>query len=44
MQNPFYTMPLGYMNALIASVTGDEESSKLAKEYLADVDPDTWSD
>ena len=44
MQNPFYTMPLGYMNALIASVTGDEESSKLAKEYLANVDPDTWSD
>ena len=44
LENPFYTMPLGYMNALIASVTGDEESSKLAKEYLADVDPDTWSD
>ena len=44
MENPFYTMPLGYLNALMISVTGDEESSKLAREFLKDVDPDTWSD
>ena len=37
-------MPFGYMNALIISVTGDEESARLAKEYLSEVDPDTWSD
>jgi len=37
-------MPLGYMNALIASVTGDEHSAKLAKEYLAEVDPEVWKE
>lgn len=44
LKNPFHEMPFGYMNALIISVTGDEESARLAKEYLSEVDPDTWSD
>ena len=44
MENPFHKMPFGYLNALLATVTGDEESAKLAKEYLAEVDPDVWDE
>jgi len=28
----------------MATVTGDEESAKAAKEYLAKVDPETWAE
>jgi hypothetical protein len=41
-ENPFYKMDLGYLNALMATVTGSDEQQKLAKEYLQDVDPDIW--
>jgi hypothetical protein len=41
--NPFYDMPLGLLNALMATVMGDEEQSRLAKEYLKETDP-TWSE
>ena len=33
-----------YLNELINSVVGDENQKKSAKEYLAEVDPDIWSD
>ena len=43
-ENPFYKMELGYLNALMATVTGTDQQAKLAKEYLKDVDPDIWHD
>ena len=43
-ENPFNEMPLGYLNALLATVTADESTAKLAKEYLKEIDPDIWSD
>ena len=33
-----------YLNELINSIVGDESQKKSAKEYLAEVDPDIWSD
>jgi hypothetical protein len=41
--NPFNGMPLGYFNALMNTVVGDEEQQKMAKEFLAEVDPELWS-
>ena len=41
-QNPFKGMPFGYFNALMNTVVGDEEQQKSAKEFLAEVDPETW--
>ena len=41
--NPFSGMPLGYFNALMNTVVGDEEQQKMAKEFLAEVDPELWS-
>lgn len=35
---------LKYFNALINSVVGNDEERKAAKEYLAEVDPETWSE
>jgi hypothetical protein len=43
-ENPFYKMDLGYLSALMATVTGTDHQAKLAKEYLKDVDPDIWHD
>ena len=43
-ENPFYTMELGYLNALMATVTGSDEQQKLAKQYLKEVDPDIWQE
>ena len=43
-ENPFYKMDLGYLSALMATVTGTDQQAKLAKEYLKDVDPDIWHD
>ena len=42
-QNPFAEIPLGYFNALMNTVVGDDKQQKLAKEYLAKVEPETWS-
>jgi hypothetical protein len=41
-ENPFKGVPLGYFNALMNVVVGDQEQKKLAKEYLAEVDPLHW--
>ena len=41
--NPFNGMTLGYFNALMNTVVGDEEQQKMAKEFLAEVDPELWS-
>ena len=35
---------LKYFNALINSVVGNDEERKAAKEYLAEVDPEIWSE
>ena len=35
---------LNYFNALMNSVLGDPDQVKAAKEYLAEVDPETWAD
>lgn len=35
---------LKYFNALINSVIGNDEERKAAKEYLAEVDPEIWSE
>jgi len=43
-ENPFYKMDLGYLSALMATVTGTDQQAKLAKEYLKDVDPDIWNE
>jgi hypothetical protein len=43
-ENPYYTMDLGYFNALMATISGNNQEQKLAKEYLKDVDPDIWND
>jgi hypothetical protein len=43
-QNPFYKMELGYLNALMATVTGSDEQINFAKEYLRDVDPEIWKE
>ena len=43
-ENPFYKMDLGYLSALMATVTGTDHQAKLAKEYLKDVDPDIWNE
>ena len=43
-ENPFKEIPLGYFNALMSTVLGSEEESKLAKEYLREVDPDIWNE
>jgi hypothetical protein len=40
-ENPFENMPLAHLNALMATVMGTEEQSRLAKEYLKENDP-TW--
>ena len=42
--NPYKEMPLGYFNALLASVVGTDDQSKLAKEYLKEIDPDIWNE
>lgn len=33
-----------YFNALMATVMGDEDQVKAAKEYLAEVDPEIWAE
>ena len=35
---------LKYFNALINSVVGSDDQKKAAKEYLAEVDPEIWSE
>ena len=35
---------LKYFNALINFVVGNDEERKAAKEYLAEVDPEIWSE
>jgi hypothetical protein len=35
---------LKYFNALMNSVVGNDEQRKAAKEYLAEVDPEIWSE
>jgi hypothetical protein len=33
-----------YFNALMATVMGTEDQRKAAKKYLAEVDPEIWSE
>ncbi len=35
---------LKYFNALMNSVIGNDQERKAAKEYLAEVDPEIWSE
>jgi hypothetical protein len=35
---------LKYFNALMATVLGDEDQRKAAKEYLKEVDPEIWDE
>jgi hypothetical protein len=42
-ENPFDSIPLGYFNALMNTVVGNDEQQKQAKDFLAKVDPDLWS-
>lgn len=41
-ENQFDNMPLGFLNALMATVVGTDEQARQAKEFLAREDPDTW--
>jgi hypothetical protein len=43
-ENPYHDLPLGYFNALLATVVGTDDQNKLAKEYLKEVDPDIWDE
>ena len=43
-ENPFNEIPLGYFNALMATVTGSDEQRVQAKKFLAEVDPDVWDE
>lgn len=43
-QNPFDEIPLGYFNALMATVMGSDQQRIEAKKYLAEVDPDVWDE
>ena len=35
---------LKYFNALMATVLGTDQEAAEAKKYLAEVDPETWSE